>query len=305
MELDVKNLRFAVISGGISPEREVCLMEGEEIYKLFKSIDLNVKHIIVDNNLDKACEEIINNKFDFAFISLTEDLPIQDLLETLHIPYNGSPRMPTAISIDKILTKIIVKGLDILTPNYCYMKHISDMELFMENASKLRFPVVVKPGNLGTSIGIYFVNSYEQLRSAVEKSLEYSNYIIAEEFIDGTEVTIPIMGDDFVGIVEIHPEKTLYDNDSKMNNLRKQICPSNLPVNLQNDLLEKAKTIYKSMGCKGLARIDGIVVADRFYFLELNTLPFMVGTDAPIQVANKLYNLDKLQFLFSIIRNKL
>ena len=305
MKKDMRNLKLGVISGGMSAEKDVCLMEGEEIYKLFKSNDFNIQHIIIDKDLSAAGDKIINAEFDFAFLALTEDVPVQDLLDMMHIPYNGSSRLATTVSMDKVLTKQLVQSIGVLTPKYFHTRNQSGMELFLSEVKKMNFPIVIKPGNLGTSIGISFVNSDEQLMPAIERCLQYSNYILAEEFIDGIEVTIPMMGDNFIGIVEIHPEKKLYDNESKIDNLREQICPSQLPEKIQNDILKQAKQIYKLLGCEGMIRIDGIILRDKFYFLEINTLPYMVGTDAPIQVATKLYNMDKLKFLTSIIENKL
>lgn len=299
------NLKLGVISGGESAEKEVCLMEGEEIYKLFKSNNFDIQHIIIEKDFPNACNQIMNKDFDFVFISLAEDVPVQDVLDMMHIPYNGSSVLATTISMDKVLTKQLVQSIGVLTPKYFYTRNQLGMELFLNNIKKLKFPIVIKPGNIGTSIGISFVNSDKQLMSGVEQCLKYSDYILAEEFIDGIEVTIPMMGDNFIGIVEIHPKKKLYDNESKMDNLREQICPSKLPKKIQDDILKQAKQIYNLLGCESLVRIDGIIFKNEFYFLEINTLPFVVGTDAPVQVATKLYNMDKLKFLISIIENKL
>lgn len=259
MKKDIHKLKLGVVSGGVSAEKDVCLMEGEEIYQLFKSNNFDIQHIIIDKDLSAACDKIIATKLDFAFLALTEDIPVQDMLDMMHIPYNGSSRMATSISIDKVLTKQLIESIGVLTPQYFYTRDKSGIEVFLNNVKKMKFPIVIKPGNLGTSIGISFVNSKEQLMPAIEQCLQYSNYILAEEFIDGVEVTIPMMGDNFIGIVEIHPEKKLYDNESKMDNLREQVCPSQLPKNVQDDVLKQAKQIYKILGCEGLVRIDGII----------------------------------------------
>ncbi|MDP1706908.1 MAG: ATP-grasp domain-containing protein [bacterium] len=280
-------------------------MEGEEILQLFKLNNCNIENIVIEKDLSIAYDQIIKKDFDFVFLALTEDIPIQDLLDMMHIPYNGSSRLATTISMDKVLTKELVQSINVLTPKYFYTRDKFDVKLFMKNIKEMKFPIIIKPGNLGTSIGLSFINSSEQLISGIERCLRYSNYILAEEFIDGVEVTIPMMGDNFFGIVEIHSEKKLYDNESKMGDLREQICPSKLPKKIQDDILEQSKQIYKLLNCDGLVRIDGIVSENKFYFLEINTLPFMVGEDAPVQVAKKLYNMNKLDFLIFIIIHRL
>ena len=306
MKEDIHKLKLGVISGGLSAEKDVCLIEGEEIYKLFKANSFNIQHIIIEKNLSTALNQIINANLNFAFLALTEDIPIQDVLDMMHVPYNGSSRLATTVSMDKVLTKKLVQSLGISTPPYHYvLNNKLNSKLFARSVRQMKFPLIIKPGNLGTSIGISFVNSVKQLKSSIDKCLKYSNYILAEEFIDGLEITIPMMGDDFFGIVEIHPEKKLYDNESKIDNLREQICPTQLSNEIQKIIFDQANQIYKLLGCEGLIRIDGMIRKNKFYFFELNTLPFMVGTDAPIQVAIKLYNMSKLEFLISIIRNKI
>ena len=140
MKKDIHDLKLAVISGGLSTEREVCLMEGEEIYQILKINNLNVRRIIVNENLSSACTEILNEKFDFAFLALTEDVPIQDVLDMVHVAYSGSPRLATSISMDKVLTKQLVQSIGVLTSPYLCAREEQGVEHFIKDIlKKLKF----------------------------------------------------------------------------------------------------------------------------------------------------------------------
>jgi len=310
---DLFELKYAVILGGLSVERDVCLLEGEEIFQILSKQGISVKKIFIDGDLAQAYKILSSDHIDFAFLSVPEDLPIQDVLEMLHIPYTGSSRLPTALCMDKVLTKRLVESLGIETPSFASQKFFVDKDYSPQIAqfkkeiiSKLHFPCVVKPANLGTSIGIRVVQDEEALGPAIENCLEVSSSILVEEFIEGREITLPMMGNDFFGVVEIQPTKNnFYDNTAKMDNLRTQICPAELESEMYTLIKQKAHTLYTYFNCKGLIRIDAILREGKMYFLEINTLPFMVGECAPVQVATKMYHLSKLDFIFRIIKENL
>lgn len=287
--------------GGTPAEREVCMLEGQEIYHILQKNGFNVTKIILEDDLKACYREICLAGLDFAFLSVPEDVPVQDVLDMVGVAYNGSARLATALCMDKILTKQLVESYGARTPRYAYYAPGIEVSTFMRATGKLQFPLVLKPANLGTSVGLNFARSIEELEPNLQKTLQYSKQVLAEEFIEGTEITIPMMGEKFFGIVDIHPFGKMYDNRAKMDSLRKQVFPSRLPHGMQENIISQAGTIYEALGCAGLIRIDGIVKEDSFYFLEVNTLPFLVGECAPVQVAQIRYNLSKLQLLEMII----
>ena len=310
---DLFALKYAVIMGGLSAERDVCMLEGEEIFQILSEQGIEVKKIFIDGDLFEVYKILSSTHIDFAFLSVPEDLPIQDLLEMLHIPYTGSKRLPTALCMDKVLTKRLVQSLGIITPRFVAGKFIEDenyspqiAQFKAEILAGLQFPCVVKPANLGTSIGITIVKSQKELVSAIEMALDYSSSLLVEEFIEGREITIPMMGTDFFGVVEIRPTKSsIYDNTAKMDNLRTQICPADFSDDMYKTIKEQANTLYTYFGCKGLIRIDAILREGMMYFLEINTLPFLVGQCAPVQVARYNYHLSKLDFVLRVIKENL
>jgi len=310
---DLFELKYAVIMGGLSPERDVCLLEGEEIFQLLTEQGMSVQKIFIESDLFEAYKILASSHIDFAFLSVPEDLPIQDILEMFHIPYTGSRRLPTALCMDKVLTKHLVQSLDIDTPAFVSKKFFEDRDyapqiaqFISEILSELSLPCVVKPANLGTSLGIHVAQTKEDLASALEQALEYSSYILVEEFIEEREITIPMMGSDFFGVVEIVPTKSpIYDNTAKMDNLRTQICPAELDEDMYKKIKATATRLYTYFNCKGLIRIDAIVRGGQMYFLEINTLPFLVGQCAPIQVATQIYHISKFDFILRVIKENL
>lgn len=307
MRKDIQDMSIGVIMGGISPEKDVCRIEGEEIYNILYEHDINVVKIILDNELTTCYRSLAKKKLDFAFLALTEDIPIQDVLDMFGIPYSGSDRLTTTLSMDKVLVKQLVQSWGMKTPKCVYLRPDMERDAFVNSITKqLNFPIVLKPADLGTSVGVSFIQKKQRIKQCVDSCLSYSRYLLAEEFIDGTEVTIPMMGDNFWGIVEIHPtQRKTYDYRAKMDNFRKQIYPSTLPQRVQKQIKSQTEKIYELLGCKGLVRIDGIVRNSTLYFLEVNTLPFMVGSCAPAYIAKNRFGMSKFEFLVEILKNNM
>ena len=306
-----KNIKVLVLMGGVSTEREVSLKSGEGVYNALLVAGYNaVKLDVTRDNIDKIKE--INP--DVAFIALHgkggEDGSIQGLLEWLKIPYTGPGIASSSICMNKILTKKLMLQNEIKTPkflefnadnSFCY----DDAEMLIEK--ELGFPVVLKASCQGSSIGVEIVKGKEQLKSVINSLITYGDSILAEEFIEGTEVTVPVLGNEnpeVLPIIEILSENEFYDYESKYTSgMSHHLIPARIADKVKKLTENAALKAYRSAECKGLSRIDFIIDKNEVpYFIEINTSPGMtdvslfpesaksIGIDFP-QLVDKIVKL--------------
>lgn len=279
-----KDIKVLVLMGGVSTEREVSLRSGAAVANALKEAGYTVQTLDIKN---ENVFEIANIKPDVAFLALHgekgEDGCIQGLLEWMGIPYTGPGVASSAVCMDKNLTKKILKQSGITTPDFMeYEIHEKkSLESLKEDVkSNLGFPVVVKSPCQGSSIGVVMVNKEEQLIPAVEECLKYGDKVLFEQFIDGTEVTVPIMGNDeltVLPIIEIESENEFYDYESKYTQgMCRHIIPARIDEETWEDVEEMAKKAYRAARCKGLSRVDFIIDKSGVpNVIEINTLPGM------------------------------
>lgn len=279
-----KDIKVLVLMGGVSTEREVSLRSGDAVATALEKAGYTVHTL--DINKENVFE-ITNINPDVAFLALHgekgEDGCIQGLLEWMGIPYTGPGVSSSAVCMDKNLTKKILKQSGITTPDFMeyevYEK--KSLESLKEDVkSNLGFPVVVKSPCQGSSIGVVMVNKEEQLIPAVEECLKYGDKVLFEQFIDGTEVTVPIMGNDeltVLPIIEIESENEFYDYESKYTQgMCRHIIPARIDEETWADVEEMAKKAYRAAQCKGLSRVDFIIDKNgNPNVIEINTLPGM------------------------------
>lgn len=279
-----KDIKVLVLMGGVSTEREVSLRSGAAVAKALKEAGYNV--VILDINKENVFE-ILNIKPDVAFLALHgekgEDGCIQGLLEWMGIRYTGPNVASSAVCMDKNLTKKILKQSGVTTPDFmeyeCHEKKNLDI-LKAEVKSNLGFPVVVKSPCQGSSIGVVIVNKEEQFIPAVEECLRYGDKVLFEQFIEGTEITVPIMGNDELNvlpIIEIESENEFYDYESKYTQgMCRHIIPARIDEQTWSAVEEMAKKAYRAAHCKGLSRVDFIIdKSGAPNVIEINTLPGM------------------------------
>ncbi|MFA5015101.1 MAG: D-alanine--D-alanine ligase [Actinomycetota bacterium] len=279
-----KSLRIGVIAGGISSEREISLLTGENIYRSLLKSGYNTTFIDLKNDFYNDLKKI-----NLAFLALHgrygEDGTVQGLMEIMKIPYTGSGVLGSAIAINKVLTKKILEYEDILTPQYTTLdagnkKNPSKTGLFL--GKKLSYPVIVKPNSEGSTIGVNIAGSDEQLEHAIEDASKYDEKILIEKYIKGRELTVSVIGKDPVAlpIIEIKPRSGFYNYEAKYTKgMTEYIVPAELSSELSRHISETAIKCHKVLECSGISRADFILDSkNNAYFFELNTMPGMTAT---------------------------
>jgi len=237
----------------------------------------------------KVLECISSDLFDnvdIVFLGLHgkfgEDGRVQSLLEMRGAKYTGSGVTSSAMTLDKDISKIILSHAGISTPGWFMLEgnNFADTDIDNKIKSGIGYPAVIKPNDEGSTVGLSIVQPDVediQLGKAVQYAFDYSNRVMVEEYIPGRELTVAILGEDALPVVEIKPKDGFYDYEHKYTKgMTQYICPAKLPENLENKMQEDAKSAHNSLGCKAYSRVDFRLAADgKFYCLEVNTLPGM------------------------------
>jgi len=261
-------MRIAVLMGGISSERKISLMSGEAILKGLLNLGYDAFKIdLVEENYLTA---LVENEFDLAYIALHgefgEDGRVQSVLDILKKPYTGSGVTASAVSMDKILTKIVVDDFGIRTP----MKYFNIDEI-------KKYPIVIKPSKEGSSVGLYICNNYEEAKHAVEQLPGLD--LVIEEFIAGEELTAGIINGEKLGVVKIIPNSGTYDFESKYTpGSTTYEVPAKIEDKYYEEAMEIAFKVHGVLNLKGASRSDFILAENGLYFLEVNTSPGMTPT---------------------------
>lgn len=273
--------KVGVLFGGRSAEREVSLMSGRGVLAALQSRGVDA------HAFDPAVQgaaELAAAGFDRVFIALHgrygEDGTMQGLLEQLGIPYTGSGVLASALSMDKQATKRLWMTHGLPTPRFAMLQAGSD---FAAVVAELGLPLIVKPAREGSSIGLTKVTDAAQMREAYEKAAALDRDVIAETFIDGAELTCPLVGegDDAAAlpVIRIVAPGANYDYQNKyFTDDTQYLCPSGLPEALEREVQDLAVNAYRVLGCRGWARADVMLRADgKPFLLEMNTSPGMTG----------------------------
>ena len=279
--------KVLILSGGISKERLISLDTGLQVANELKKNGYKVKISEPNNNLQK---NIKNFKPGIIFNALHgqfgEDGYIQSLLDRYKIPYTHSGVIASAIAMDKEISKKIFLKNKINTPKYfTYSYDIKNVDLIKKIKKKLKFPVVVKPLNEGSSVNVYICNEKNIFR--ILNSIKQYKKVMIEEFIGGREIQVAIMGNKKLGAIELKPKRKFYDYKAKYNSSAKteHIIPVDLPKNKLNQVLSMSLKAHKLIGCKGVTRSDFKYENGKFYLLEINTQPGMTKLSLVPEIA--------------------
>lgn len=213
-----------------------------------------------------------------------EDGRIQAALDLLEVPYTGSGCLASAIAMDKDLTKRLVSDL-VTTPRW---EAVTITEENMDGLiQRTKLPAVVKPINSGSSIGVYIARSRKELKQALEESRKLGGRTVVEQYIQGREIQVAVLGDRALPSIEIIPNEGFYDYANKYQpGAAREVCPAPIPASWEQALGEAALTVFRTIGLSVYARADFIVTQDGTpYFLEINTLPGMTPTSLVPQEA--------------------
>ena len=279
--------KVLILSGGISKERLISLDTGLQVAKELKNNGYKVKISEPNNNLEK---NIKNFKPSVIFNALHgqfgEDGYIQTILDKFKIPYTHSSAIASSIAMDKEISKKLFIKNKIKTPKFfTYSYDITKSNLIKKINKDLRFPVVIKPLNEGSSVNVY-ISSKKTLDKILYKLKVYKKVLI-EEFIGGREIQVAIMGDKKLGAIELKPKRKFYDYQAKYDTKSKtqHIIPVDLPKSKFNKVMDIAYKAHKIIGCRGVTRSDFKFFNGNFYLLELNTQPGMTKLSLVPEIA--------------------
>ena len=267
--------------GGNSSERNISIMTGVSVYESLKHHH-EINLVELDSDLSVIPANCIDS--DIIFLALHggfgENGEIQSFLDKYSFSYTGSGSKSSRIAYDKYLTKKYAIDNDIPTPDYIFYKMENESDAFNSPVIKFPGPYVVKPNNEGSTMGLSIINNKDELASALLFAHEFSDQILIERYIDGREMTVGIIGDKFLPIIEISPKNNLYDYESKYTKgMSEFLVPADLSrdiaLSMQNDSLK----LYNALGCSNYARVDYRLDNDgQHYMLEINTLPGLTST---------------------------
>lgn len=267
--------KVAVLLGGRSAEREVSLRSGAMVLGALRARGVDAHAF---DPRDRGLDALIAERFERVFIALHgrygEDGTIQGALELLGIPYTGSGVMASALAMDKWRTKLLWQAAGVPTPRYELLAAGSDFDAV---AARLGLPIMVKPANEGSSIGMSKVRRTEDLDEAYARAANYDPLVIAEQFIDGPELTVGVLGREVLPIIRLETPRDFYDYQAKyIADDTRYILPSGLPADAERELQAAVLRAFDVLGCRGWGRVD--LMLDRAgnpHFLEVNTSPGM------------------------------
>lgn len=291
--------KVAVLMGGRSMEREISLMSGNGVLAALKSCAVNAHAF---DPAHTPLQALVDEGFTHAFIALHgrlgEDGTVQGALEVLGIPYTGSGVMASALAMDKVMTKRVWTAVGLRTPESVVIGEMDWVQAASPGtgssnpwidklehiANTLGYPLIVKPPHEGSSIGVSRVNNLAEFERAVVLAKKYDDQVLCEQFIEGLELTCPLVG---VGahvkalpVVKIEAPQGDYDFENKyFTDAVKYACPSGLPEAVEKEVQDLSLAAYQALGCRGWGRADLMWCTKRRvpFLLEMNTSPGMTS----------------------------
>jgi D-alanine-D-alanine ligase len=285
----MKNL-VVVLLGGLSGERKISFLTGKACSIALKKKGYKVKELDAKGNfidqLKKIKPKLVFNALHGRY---GEDGFVQSILESLKIPYTHSGVLSSSLAMDKELSRLIFKKNKIMVPKYFLLSKENENKLIkkMKN-KKINFPIVIKPINEGSSLGVYICKNKKQFNKNYKKLKKKYEQIIVEKYIPGQEIQAAVMGKKALGAIELLPKREFYDYKAKYSIRAKtqHIMPAPLSHKKYSEVLFLAKKAHKALGCKGITRSDFRFFKNKFYLLEVNTQPGMTKLSLVPEIAN-------------------
>ena len=297
--------KIAILAGGYSKEREISFSTAKEVFKVLKK-KYNV--ILIDPKIN-LLSKLKKFKPDIVFNALHgrygEDGYIQSILETAKIKYTHSGVKSSSIAIDKELSKKIFKKNKILTPTgfkFQYKEELNYNLLIKKISKNLGYPVVLKPVNEGSSVGVFICNKSNVLRNLIK--LRDFDEILVEKYIPGREIQSAILGKKAIGSIELIPKRKFYDYKAKYNKRAntKHVMPAKLSIKKYREVNRIALKAHRLLNCRGVSRSDFRFYKNKFYLLELNTQPGMTSLSLVPEIARYI-NIDFNQLIEELIKD--
>lgn len=290
--------RIGVLMGGTSTERDISLKSGKAVYESLKEEGVEVVAVdITTEDADKIIQLIKSYNIDCAFLALHghfgEDGRIQEILDAMGIAYTGSGKLASQLAMDKIASREIFQVYGLPVPRYKAIEKTSyNKNLSLE--CNLSFPLVVKPTTHGSSIGLSIVEKKEDLPGAVELAFEFDEKILVEEYIKGREMTVGIIEQTPLPVIEIVPKKRkFFDYEAKYHSgMTEYIVPAKIESEIAEYIQRVAISAHRFLGCFGCSRVDMILRQDNIpVILEINSIPGFTPTSL-LPKAAKVIGLD-------------
>ena len=278
-----------VLLGGISGERKISFLTGKACSHALKKKGYKVLNLDAKNDFVSKLKKLKPSKvFNALHGKYGEDGYVQSILEYLKIPYTHSGVASSSLAMDKELSRIVFKKKKILVPKSIVLhrnKKISFLRKKIKN--KIKFPIVIKPINEGSSLGVYICKNIKQLKKKYELLSKSYNRILFEKYIPGREIQAAIMGNKAIGAIELVPKREFYDYTAKYSSSAKtkHIMPAPLNKKKYNEVLKIAKKAHKCLKCRGITRSDFRFYNNKFYLLETNTQPGMTKLSLVPEIA--------------------
>jgi D-alanine-D-alanine ligase len=278
---EIKELgKVGVLFGGRSAEREISILSGTGVLQALQAKGVDAHAF---DPAERSLADLAAEKFDRVFIALHgrygEDGSLQGALEQLGIPYTGSGVMASSVGMDKITTKIVWLAHGVSTPKYAVIDQGADLDKVL---AELGLPLIVKAPLEGSSIGITKVTRAEDLKAAVDLSRRYDQRVLAEQFIEGREFSVPVLGTGpsarALPIIEIVAPEGDYNYQHKyFTDDTKYHCPAPLDAATTEAIQREVEKAYRALGCEGWSRVDVLLREsdNQFFLLEVNTSPGM------------------------------
>lgn len=279
--MNLKQEKIAVLLGGTSAEREVSLNSGKAVLEALLNQGYDAHPIDPkEYNVANLKKDGFHRVFNILHGRGGEDGTMQGLLEQIGLPYTGCGVMASALTMDKMRTKMLWKAFGLPVADMEVVTRETFAELDAQAVvEKLGLPLMVKPSLEGSSVGLTKVKAVDELKSAVEYALKFDNTILIEEWLAGDELTVPVLDSQVLPAIRIVPEGEFYDYNAKyISDNTQYFCPAGLTSEREQELAILVKRAYDAVGCRGWSRIDVMCDAKgNFRLVEVNTNPGMTS----------------------------
>lgn len=299
----MSKIKLGLIYGGVSTEHEVSISSYESIVNNINKdkYDITSFYISKDGTWftdGKRTKDVFNSlkEMDCVFPILHgkngEDGSIAGMLEIIGVSYVGCKTLSSAICMDKVITKKLLEKANISVAKYMFIKKLNDNFYWVQDnydyvlldkeildlgvSTILNYPVVVKPSRSGSSVGVSVANDYLELENAINEASIYDEKILIEEFIDGKELEVAVLGNNDLtvsNIGQVIPDEIVYSYNSKYKKNSKTVVLNTIEENLENKIKNIVLTTYKVLDCSGLARVDMFLIGNEILVNEVNTMP--------------------------------
>jgi D-alanine-D-alanine ligase len=285
-------MKVAVLMGGLSAEREVSLSSGKAVARGLESRGHHVSESDVQGHssgrweaFDRVLGSRVVREADVVFIALHgdegENGTVQALLELRRRPYTGSRVLASALAMDKVMSKKMFDLAGIPNPEWALVSSRSSSDEILAAVESVGgIPSVVKPVDQGSTVGVTVVRGQDCLEGAVEEAGKFSERVLVERYIPGREVTVSVLGDEALPLVEIIPEGGFYDYECKYTKgMSRYVCPAVVSKKRTREIQDLALKAFRLLGCEGFGRVDlRLTEEEDPFFLEINTVPGMTAT---------------------------